>query len=387
MSFGIKTWSLTVVLLATAVGLWELPPDPLVRARQMVDPPAVARWKGLSEDIRRTENLIQKARWADSLTTLAIETQVEGLAVGAPAELSDLEGVGRVPWITAEHLETTRRALAERLARAVPGGSEVVVGYFIQPTHFAAAPRARVDSRPATQLYLGRKNGTPVCLLVKATSGPVDAFTYREGYVRRFRPDLDMWNGCRLAARYGLPGERITAWIESGGMAFGLEGPEATVRDPTASASKVAALQYGASASFLARERCLAGAADGCAMLFLAPEGGDYATLIDAPSWITVRSYFSPFRSDDDYILWDLEREFGPDRFSRFWTSDAGVEEAFEAAFGLPVGAWMARWVEAHIGRIQRGSAPARAAYPGTMVALALSTIIAGLWSRRRRVA
>jgi hypothetical protein len=360
-----------------------------------VDPPAVARWKELAAEVRRTENQIQKMRWADSLATLAVATQVDGLAVGAPAGPREFEGFGVVPWITPEHLDTTREVLADRLAQAVPGGSDVVFGYFIQPSAFAAVPGARPDIRATTLLFLGHKGETPICLVVKSTSGPVDPSTYRAQYQGRYIPDLGMWNGCRLAARYGLPGARISTWLERGGMAFGATGPGTGIRDAEASPDKVVRLNlFGSSGRFLARERCLAGVVDGCAMLFLTPYGAGGSLddrgvgILNSPvSWSDVGSYYSPFGRDDDYLLWDLEREFGPDRFGRFWTSEAGVGEAFQAAFGEPVGEWMARWVATHIGHIQRGAGPAKAAYPGTMALLLFSTLVAGLWARRRRVA
>jgi hypothetical protein len=54
-------------------------------------------------------------------------------------------------------------------------------------------------------------------------------------------------------------------------------------------------------------------------------------------------------------LLYDLEEEFGRERFSRFWTSDADVEEAFLSAFGEPPEEWLMRWAQARWGHLRVG--------------------------------
>jgi len=95
----------------------------------------------------------------------------------------------------------------------------------------------------------------------------------------------------------------------------------------------------------------------------------------------------SPFGSADDYLLSDVAAEFGAERFAAFWTSDEDVPEAFEAAFGIPLGEWVVSWSDAHFARTAAGPAISSTAASGTIMLMMLCTLFAGVWARRRRVA
>ncbi|MGH7559400.1 MAG: hypothetical protein ACRENB_00110 [Gemmatimonadales bacterium] len=51
-------------------------------------------------------------------------------------------------------------------------------------------------------------------------------------------------------------------------------------------------------------------------------------------------------RPHPEWWISDLIREFGPERFTRFWKSDAPPDRAFEAAFGEPLGDYQYRWAD-----------------------------------------
>jgi hypothetical protein len=74
----------------------------------------------------------------------------------------------------------------------------------------------------------------------------------------------------------------------------------------------------------------------------------------------------------DFELFWDLEKEFGPERFQRFWSSEQGLEEAFQAAFGESIGAWTMRWARDKIG-------PMEASKPIPLQASLLSLLVIGL--------
>jgi hypothetical protein len=50
-----------------------------------------------------------------------------------------------------------------------------------------------------------------------------------------------------------------------------------------------------------------------------------------------------------------LEEEFGPDQFNAFWGSDLPVPEAFELAFGQPLGLWIMEWLRRYVDPPARG--------------------------------
>jgi hypothetical protein len=91
-----------------------------------------------------------------------------------------------------------------------------------------------------------------------------------------------------------------------------------------------------------------------------------------------------PFTSRLFTLLWDLEREFGQNRFQGFWASEGTVDEAFRAAFQVPLAEWLVRWA-------QRGgeTVPGNPVVPlnASLLSLMVLAGFAGLalWLGRRR--
>jgi hypothetical protein len=84
-------------------------------------------------------------------------------------------------------------------------------------------------------------------------------------------------------------------------------------------------------------------------------------------------------------LLADLEAEFGPERFAAFWTAEAPVAEAFEAAFGLSRADWTHTWAVERLGtRRARGSLLADV--PLTLLLCTVLGLVAGARVRRREV-
>ncbi|NIP82261.1 MAG: hypothetical protein GWM90_24795, partial [Gemmatimonadetes bacterium] len=99
----------------------------------------------------------------------------------------------------------------------------------------------------------------------------------------------------------------------------------------------------------------------------------------------------SPFPDEafaglDRTILGALLTEFGPDSFRRFWTSDDDVGSAFQAAFGLPAGDWVHRWVTERLGVVEAGPGVAGADVLLSLVALGLAAAVGALVYRRQEV-
>jgi len=84
--------------------------------------------------------------------------------------------------------------------------------------------------------------------------------------------------------------------------------------------------------------------------------------------------------------LGDMVGRFGRDRFERFWTSDAPLEEAFEEAMGMPLDQWTMQWARTYIGVPRTaGHLPWGSAILSLILAAALVGG-AGLYARRRQV-
>ena len=88
----------------------------------------------------------------------------------------------------------------------------------------------------------------------------------------------------------------------------------------------------------------------------------DRATLgardLQDPAGVVVRWWWnrrSGLYGGQEYLA-DLVREMGRARFQTFWSSSAPVEPAFQAAMGLPIDAWTARWQRERMGSLVVGS-------------------------------
>jgi hypothetical protein len=97
---------------------------------------------------------------------------------------------------------------------------------------------------------------------------------------------------------------------------------------------------------------------------------------------------FQPFFTPPEAaLLSDLVIAMGPDRFQRFWTSDApSLEAAFKQAFGVGLADWMMGWTHDRVGVPRRSPAPQPMAAAGALLIAGACVTGAGLWASRRRV-
>ena len=89
------------------------------------------------------------------------------------------------------------------------------------------------------------------------------------------------------------------------------------------------------------------------------------------------------FGNLDLHMLWDLERRQGPERFQRFWSSEAELEDAFHAAFGEPLGAWVRAWAQGYLGPVHAAGPVPLGASVLTLLAVLLFAGVAVLVRRR----
>jgi hypothetical protein len=84
--------------------------------------------------------------------------------------------------------------------------------------------------------------------------------------------------------------------------------------------------------------------------------------------------------------LGDMVGRFGRDRFQRFWSSDAPLEEAFHEAMGMPLDEWTMEWARRYVGVPRTaGHLP----WGSAVLSLALAAVVvsaAGLYAVRRQV-
>ncbi len=389
MAMNTRGWIGLTAAGSLVLGVSMLPPSPQPRPAQGVQAsPQEVRAAELRRELRRSQDILRRIRWADSLTPLALATARDGLAVGGSAQVVD-----------QATLDSIRVRAEEELRRAGASGG-AVVGVFIQPLFFASPETALRDTRGIEDTYVGTLDGTPYCYRVLGTPSHM---TYRSGPLRRVslsatQRHSNILGSCRLIGRYGAPSAGLLAWLERGALGFAAEpvpGPSGPRRRPAPLRSS-----FGLGGPFYWTRgqevgRCLAGEGESCGRLLLDPLSGadegrseiQYVVDRSPVSAIREAAYKQPFAHFDNYLLADLEAEFGPERFAAFWRSPHEIPLAFEAAFGVPLGEWAVTWVRTHVGSSSAGPRLPGNASTGTGLFLVACAALAGFCARRRRVA
>lgn len=390
MAFGMKQWIGVTVTGLALVAVWRLPPEsPDPRVEQLQTAEAIRHQK-LQAEVRLTEGILHRMMWADSLSALALAEADGGVAVLSP---DDAEGVADQRMRLAEQV---RRQIDDR----APEAPRMVFGYVLQPHDHRRADGA-LSPRDRTETYVGTRDGVDYCLQVRVAPrrGLSDILALRIAGSddRGAVPRTDELGPCRFYVTYGLAGPRIQEWLEDGALRLAYEGGSETPATELAG-SRNGRRSFPFASAFLrvggdiGLNRCRTGLASACADLF--ERSGRYY-LTDQQREVVRRSpatsIGSPSASgrvihDEEYILADLEAEFGRGAFAEFWTSEEEVGVAFEAAFGVDAGSWMVTWLERTSGVHRTGPGLPRSATSGTTLALGLLLGLAYWRGRERRV-
>lgn len=388
MALGMKQWLGLTVGGCALVALWLLPPSPFTGNGKGMLGHEEIRYRNLQREVTRTQAVLQRIEWSDSLSALAVTTAKDGVAAAGDARLI------RQAWV-----DTLSMLMHMEMAHLGTRADDAIVGYFVQPIDFAGQG-IRAYAWQSRELYIGTRQGHPYCLRVIARSSPMAPMQP----ISRWRgPGGEMRSNvlgaCRLVASYGLPGAKVTAWLKKGGIDYaegdvGAQRERATVQDALMQTPQL----FGRRRFFLVdrsltAERCTAGSAEACLQKLLDPWRDLITTVpVDAALHGPVQGFIPsgempPLGNSGRYLVADLEAQFGPQRFRAFWTSNAEVPQAFEAAFGVPMDEWALSWVSDNLGLTRAGPSLPRPDALGGILLLALCAIVAGAWTRRRRVA
>jgi hypothetical protein len=285
-----------------------------------------------------------------------------------------------------------QRATLAALERRDP---DMVVGIVWQRADHATVPGVPIAGPTREMTFVGERSGTPYC---------IEAMPYTERGARALLRYRGARGACRLYAKYGAPGERIQAWLDASALGF------ARVAVPTFAADfartglpvrprgvmQIFGLSRPPLADLdLATQACLAGSASACERALTDPE------VISAPfgdeAWLVANTPASafgfgpslsapPFGYLDDGLIYELEARYGSEAFARFWTSTESVPEAFEEAFGEPLGTWVLHWIEGHVGLYRAGPSLPWGTLGWSLLALMAMAGVVTAAARRRRV-
>jgi len=396
MAPRLKLWTGWVFGGMALVALWALPP----RAEEDWFPHRFIRFEYSQEtqaareiagEVRRLGSVYQRLVWNDSVKVLARAAREVG--VGIWAQLPDSASPGSRP-----DLEEAVRRQLELSGLNAP---EVPVGVVLVERRYGVYPDFPYSSSWSSnwEIFVNRDEGESFCFLV-------DPGRSMERVLARM-----LWTGpdsslvpnpvgpCILHAKYGNPGDGTFSWLRSGGYALAEGSMGSWVQRNTTQIDPVSR-GFGFRQAFRLSPHgtgCVQGAKDSCLEIFRMVDDGGYRSPTNPWGSAVWASGTFPvaYRSggsnagmglggEETHLLYDLEEEFGEERFREFWTSDQDVEEAFQAAFGEPVEDWLVRWTQARWGELDLGPRVPLQATLLSFLSLGLFVGLALLMGRRR---
>lgn len=409
MALGLKRWTAVAAVACAAVAVWQLPPAPFTsRVTEQTLPPLQeqARFNALAGEAVRARALLRQLAWSDSLSAHLVEHAEDGWAVEIQWPDAELA-------VAADSLRTVFRG---ELGALPNRRSDVVLGAFVQDRRLgdhAADWGALTGRYVGRTAFFGRRGDRVYCFQVDpAASKPAapallaSFSTARWDEVRRY----NMLGICRWVAELGLPGEGILRWLQLGAASMAVEG--SSLSPDAREAEAGGRLFYyempwrrgpfgvgGDPSDFGA---CRAGRVTACERLFSDPARAttpwgfvlprswgvlDTEMALTSPgqAWIPWRT-FGFRRSEWQWLLADLYREFGPERMEAFWSSDADPVTAFRDAFGLEAGAWVTRWARGQRAYSPPGPVPRVPDLMWALAVIAAGAGLAALAGRRRTV-
>lgn len=331
--------------------------------------PLAPQMDSVRRAVEESERLYREAVWADTL-----------IGSLGPGQLSTgfFDAVGARD--SAAIMARLDRELAE-----VPTSPLARLGVFTLPGSWGQYDTT--DRVPRTyHIFAGVDANGPYCVAAGSSRSQTDTWqsilldvdSLEDIHGRRSAYSTIL-GPCRWWLRYGAPGNSIGSWLERGAYHF-FDAPAEWLDESGRSRSRrgVFGSRPWENVSVW-NDACLAGRQDACTILV-------NAVVRDStrPGAYERRHSYGPLGWADGALFAHVEREFGGDRFASFWTSQQPPEQAFEAAFGVPMGEWVTGWARRHYGVEPRGP---KLNVSGVLLSLMLVAMCAAasLWNVRRR--
>jgi len=402
MASGMKYWLTAVAVGITLVMIWQLPPASSPLHERVVKKAEAAVFEELRREVRFTSETLRRYLWSDSLTALVFEREVDGVG-HTYIEGQELDSGQVLPFeLNTEQVLRFEEKVRGEVDEARRGNAEMVFGYVFQHSQQNARPNTGNLGRTRVETFAGSFEGRPYCLQVRV-GNPREmglAITNELSETDNVRPRTTLLGECAFYLRYGLPGDGIRQWVESGGAFHAIEQAGAG-RPPQLPTWEQLRAPFGFGLVGMTNrpieaDQCLAGDGEACGWLLANPGYKDRISANDlAVAAASPATSLGSYRSGDVswtsrysgmYLLSDLETEMGFAAFDRFWKSEAAFDVAFEDAFATDPGSWMLTWLAQSTRIYPPGPGLPRSATSGSMLTIALLLGIAWSFQRRRRV-
>ncbi len=368
MSPWLNRWSLTGLGLMVLVALWALPPRssedwfPDRNWRVFRYGTATPEFEAVNKEVRDLARTYQRLVWADS---------IRGLASGAAqAGVSFLAGTPT--WAPAGSSAALTEGIRAQLDSEGVREPAVTIGALIIDSDYGRHPGTPSgwSSSKKFESIVSLDDQLPFCVRVGGDPDQhprigitVEDFLWAPPGSRQMSNPL---GPCLLHAKYGSPGDSIFLWLRAGGYAFA-EGSfprwvefRVHPRTPVVRGVGFRRVPYLS----VDGTACAGGQRGACIrILRLQASSDDLSYLYDLESggrsWTSPVGYGSGvvgslrnFGGVEARLLYDLEEEFGEERFGHFWRSELSFEQAFLAAFREPAEQWLLRWAQERWGEV-----------------------------------
>ncbi|HEY0304377.1 MAG TPA: hypothetical protein VGC44_05360, partial [Longimicrobiales bacterium] len=272
------------------------------------------RWSAIGERMRKENDALRLLVLRDSMERVLPRTP--GLYISGFADTVKVlvSRRGTEPFFENVSLRT----LAQKEAGATPRAS---INMMAVPVRYGTHPEIPESFRRRTILF-GAVDGRPYCAVTVGTTGER---LVREGPALTRDGTLGI---CAFWSRYGQPGRQIERWLSAGGAHF---GKAESINGVEYRMDELVPAEFRVNRRFampLAGQACLAGREDVCARAVAQPD-----RIYGMPdlTW-ELDDWDIRLVAGEHTMLSKLEREFGAERFARFWNSNEPFEAAFQSA-------------------------------------------------------
>ena len=380
MATGMKSWLSMGAVGMALVFVWTLPVPDEAPGRQEL-PAQTQRHLELQRAVARERAHLVRLDWIDSLN----------------ATLGAKKGASAIVRMPGDAMADSVRALEERLAVEIGRGGppQATFGVFVTKPPPGGSSQHATQEPAHDEYYVGIHEGTPYCFVVRVDPREPSAVfaSLRRGGMsfgrpRLGRPSVDL-GPCSFVIKYGLPGQLVGQWLKAGSFSRGLDAEDDAGSDAYGRGYASAQYQSTMRNVSLAGQSCLRRDVARCSEIFLSPrtmEAGSiplHLASVVPELWEGAAGQGYHLQFIENSMLSDLEREFGSERFARFWSSPSAVTEAFQSAFRVEPGLWLQRWGRFHYEEGPSGSDRVEAAAYAAL--LLLGSLLAVLGTVRRR--
>ena len=332
----------------------------------------------------------------DSILRETAKTRAAGLTVLIGAEYDPightLDSLLRERWTTAAPSSQARVVVA-----AVLDSSSVVSG----------AVRPRVWSAPSITAFLPNSSAGSPCLSVLRLSYVIDARSSQSLRRDLFAPETigALLGPCLYYATFGAPGTRIAQWLRDGNWRIAhvtdWQVPPPPLR-PLLSARQLLEARDVPTFVYQPRSKtstvglaCLAGEAGRCVEAVQPARGSDADSMwkrsVVGTRGATELAFRMPWSRtalgpSEEWLLSEMVRTLGKERFAAFWRSNEPVAAAFQAAANQSLDSWVHDWAVRAYGPLPTGPGIDRSGFAAGAILLIVAVGAAAAVARSRRV-